>query len=357
MVCSRGVCLLLVTLTGCGISDLDVYRCLEPDKGHKDANGEPDPCHRNDDLAAGEACTGVCLPAPPTEWVGPALVWMGDEAAAPLCPEFASREGVTARRPPAVQPCATTCTCERPSGSCELPATVTASAAICPGNGSGVAQTSFDPPASWSGACTAENAIPAGKLCGGVPCVQSVTVDPLTVKESVCLPVEQPNVPPPPWGTFARACMSSETQPSCALHNEFCVPVAPGPEFKQCVYSRGDPALQHCPPSYPDKSVFYQDFVDNRSCTPCTCGAPEGSTCVGSIGFFSDLSCGAPLLGPPVSIDAVDSKCYDVPLGSALGSKSASEPTYTPGTCPVTGGEKGQIDGIKPLVICCESTL
>ena len=65
MLCSRGVCILVVALSGCGISDLDVYRCLEPDKGHKDANGEPDPCHRNDDLAAGEACAGVCLPGPP----------------------------------------------------------------------------------------------------------------------------------------------------------------------------------------------------------------------------------------------------------------------------------------------------
>ena len=172
------------------------------------------------------------------------------------------------------------------------------------------------------------------------------------------MPVEQPNVPPPPWGTFARACMSTTiVRTNCTLNKEVCVAVAPGPEFKQCLSRSGDPAVVHCPPSYPEKSVFYQDFVDNRFCTPCTCGASEGGTCVGSIGFFEDAACGVPLAGPFLTIDATGPTCVDIkPTGSALRSKSASEPTYTPGKCPVTGGQKGKIDGIGTLVICCEST-
>ena len=158
---SRRICFLVVALAGCGLSDLDVYRCQDPDKGHKDAQGEPDPCHRND-AAPGEACAGICLPGAFNDWVGPQLVWMGDEAAAPLCPEIAPLERFRVRRPPAVQPCATSCTCELPSGSCELPATVTASAASCPGNGSGVAQTSFDPPASWTAPAPPRTGSPPG---------------------------------------------------------------------------------------------------------------------------------------------------------------------------------------------------
>jgi hypothetical protein len=134
------------------------------------------------------------------------------------------------------------------------------------------------------------------------------------------------------------------------------VPVAPEPAFKQCISQTGNPAVLDCPPSYPEKNVFYDKFVDNRFCTPCTCGAAESSTCVGSIGLFSDAVCGTPLVGPTLAIDAISPKCHDVPIGSALESKSASEPTYKPGACPVTGGEKGQIDATFARVICCQGT-
>ncbi len=351
---------LLVALAGCDTSDIDLYSCVNPDKGHKDAEGKPDPCHHHDLDAgapgdAGETCSGVCVPFHPADWYGPALVWMGDEADAPPCPTSAPSEGFTARRPPATATCATTCTCGPSSGSCAPPATLTANSGTCQ-NAAGATHTSFDPPAAWNGDCTAANAIPLGQLCGGVPCVQSVTIAPLTANESGCLPIEAPNVTPPPWGTFARACSASEFAPPCSTNTDtVCLAVAPGPEFKRCIAQKGDPAVLQCPASYPAKSVFYENFVDNRYCTQCTCGATETSTCVGLIGLFSAPACGAPLAGS-LAIDAEGPKCHDVPAGSALGSKSASEPTYTPGTCPVTGGQLGQIDAAITRVICCQGT-
>jgi hypothetical protein len=354
--------LLFVGLAGCDLTNLDVYRCLDPNKGHKDSNGEPDPCHRNDLAAdagapgdAGETCAGVCLPQPPAAWDGPMLVWTGDEAAAPPCPASASTESFAAHRPPAGQPCAATCACAPPSGSCALPATLTTSAATCAGDSLSVPHTPFDPPVKWQGDCTTANAIPAGQLCGGVPCVQSVTIAPLTMKESDCLPIEQPNVPLPPWGTFARGCFVQRSPPLCNT-NGACVPAAPGPEFKQCLAAIDDHGARLCPPNYPDKSIFYENFVDERVCTPCTCGAPENGTCTGSIGLFSDAVCAAPLVGPTLSIDAKGPKCYDVPQGSKLGSKSASEPTYKSGTCPATGGQLGRIAAQTTWVICCQGT-
>jgi hypothetical protein len=352
---------LLVALASCDRSDIDLYSCVNPDKGHKDAEGKPDPCHHHDLDAgtptndAGESCAGVCLPPAPNLWAGPDLVWMGDEADAPPCPAVADYEGFTARRPPAGQPCATECTCASPVGSCAGPATLTAAAASCNDDGPGVMHSSFSPPPSWDGTCTAVNAIPPGKDCGGVPCVQSVTIGPLTVTESSCLPIETPSVPPPPWGTFARGCFAPGVT-ICAVTG-VCVPVAPAPEFKQCIMKEGNPAALDCPPSYPEKSVFYENFVDNRYCTPCTCGASEKSICVGSIGLFSDAACGALLGSTTLAIDATGPACVDIkPAGSALGSKSASVPTYKPGNCPVTGGNKGQIDAAITRVICCQGT-
>jgi hypothetical protein len=355
--------LLLVVVAGCDVMNIDVYDCPAPDKGHKNAKGQPDPCHHSDLTAvdagipgdAGDTCNGVCLVGAPDEWFGPELVWIGDEADAPPCPAIASAEGFTGRRPPAGQPCATTCTCGPPSGSCALPSTVTASSAPCPGTAPGAAHTSFDPPASWAGGCTAANAILPGQLCGGVPCVQSVTIAPLTVNESDCAPIETPNVTPPPWGTFARACLRKTIELGCVVSGEVCAVAPPGPEFKECVSQTGNPAFLKCPPGYPEKNVFYDEFVDNRYCTPCTCGATEKSSCVGSLGLFSDALCGVPLVGPTISIDATSATCVDInPTGSALKSKSASEPTYKAGICPVTGGEQGQIDANITRVVCCQ---
>jgi hypothetical protein len=361
--------LLLVALAGCDRTYLDVYGCQNPDEDHKDATGEPDPCHRNDPPAndagpagdAGGTCDGQCVPGLPENWRGPALLWVGDEAAAPHCSEVAGAplEVYTGYGDLDAPTTCGACACDAPIGSCALPATLTAAAASCAGDGPGVAHTSFDPPASWGGTCTASNAIPTGKLCGGVPCVQSVTIAPLTLTQGGCLPIEPANVQAPPvWKTFARACSPMTSTAGCGTEGGACAPRAPSSKFRICTHDRGKPSELPCPAAYPDRSIFYKDFVDGRTCEPCTCGAPEGSTCTASIGLFSDGACGAPLVVPIFSIDATGPACFDInPTGPALGSKSASEPTFTHGTCKASGGKPtGEASGDVATVFCCIGT-
>ncbi|MFS8069879.1 MAG: hypothetical protein ACMG6S_26235 [Byssovorax sp.] len=374
--------LLLVTLVGCvdtWDTTVDVFRCDNPDKGHKDANGDPDPCHRNDpdagdagDGDAGDAgdadppdavsttCDGQCVPAVPNQWFGPALVWMGVEVEAPPCPAVAPVESYTGHGDlGSVASFCGACACAPPSGSCELPATLTASASVCPGDGSGVTHTSFDPPANWGGTCTAASSTPAGKLCGGVPCVQSITIAPLTLKQDGCSPIEPTTMATPPaWGTFARSCITAPSTRVCGVVGELCAPMAPEPAFKLCISRSGDPekpALA-CPSNYPVRSVFYDELLDDRTCSPCLCDAPTGSTCTGSISIFDDSACSAPLIS--TKIGAAGPLCHDVPAGSALGSKSASEPIYSPGTCAPTGGvQNGSAVPDGATVFCCREPL
>lgn len=40
----------------------------------------------------------------------------------------------------------------------------------------------------WDGSCSSDNAIAAGKLCGGVPCVRSITISPPVIEENPCTP-------------------------------------------------------------------------------------------------------------------------------------------------------------------------
>jgi hypothetical protein len=299
----------------------------------------------NDAGDAGATCPGVCAPGLPLGWRGPALVWIGAKADAPLCSAVAGAPGefYTGYADPAGPPCGA-CKCEAATGSCELPATLTASAATCSDDGSGAAHTSFDPPASWGGTCTTANAIPAGKLCGGVPCVQSVTIAPLTLKQSGCLPIEPTKGPPTTWKTFVRACSADTNAPTCGTKAGVCAPVSPGPEYKTCTLKQGDPTNLDCPDTYPDRRVFYDD--PTPYCSPCTCGAPMGSSCAGSIDFFqNDVCSGAP--STSVSVHATGPTCADVALGAALASKAAGPLSYYAGSCEPSGGATAG------TVICC----
>jgi hypothetical protein len=111
-----------------------------------------------------------------------------------------------------------------------------------------------------------------------------------------------------------------------------------------CTLRSGDAAKLKCPMGYPDKSVFYDDPVPD--CSPCACGVPTAGSCTGSISLFQNGACGAQPF-QVVSVNAEGPMCTDVPSGSALGSKAASELSYSGGSCTPSGGV--------PLatVICC----
>ena len=286
---------------------------------------------------AGDQCPGhgLCAPGPIEAWLGPVLLWTGPEADAPLCPANAGFEVYSGHADPLGPPCGV-CTCAPAAGSCASSATLTAAAASCADDGPGVTHTSFDPPAGWDGTCTDMNAIPAGKLCGGVPCVQSVTIAPLTLTQGGCLPIHEPPQGPPTWKTFARACADAVYPSACGSNGSLCAPPAQGPEFKVCVHYGGNPSKITCPAAYPDKHIFHPG--PDPLCSACACEAPTGSTCGGSSSLFQNGTCGAPHVAS-ASIDAKGPTCVDVPPGSALGSAMTSAPSYYAGSCAPSGGD------------------
>lgn len=294
---------------------------------------------------AGATCDGRCAPGVPGGWYGPALIWIGAEDDAPPCPNVAAIEGFGGHGYPDEELHCGACTCAPPIGLCSLPTTLTAAAASCAADGSSVPHTSFDPPPSWEGTCTAANAIPAGQLCDGVPCVQSVTIAPLTLTPGGCLPIEPPSSPPPTGIRFVRTCSHPPRQGGCGVSDE-CAPATSEPGFKTCIGQRSWLELHppECPASYPDRNVFYEGSAPY--CSPCACGIPTGGTCNGSITLFKDSACGTPVV-PKVSIDSKGPTCTDVPPGSALGGKTASTPSFQGGYCTPSGG------ALFATVFCC----
>lgn len=364
---------------GCLAGNIDLgYTCQNPDKGHKDPYGMPDPCHYNDPdtgiaLDAGpvvaaatgvgaDACTGACSPAAPSGWGPPALLWFGDESNAPSCPDRAPTLGYRGytdlKRPFGCG----SCSCDPPTGTCGLPTTITASSTSqCPSDPFSATMTPFNPPSPWDGSCTALGAVPALAVCsGGVPCVQSLTIGPLSVHETECRPsLGSPVVPKnllSSWGTYAVECLGSGI---CLSSGELCTPTpdAFSGGFQQCIFHEGDVA---CPTdvqsTYTHKHVFYGDFADTRTCTPCTCGAPTGGVCKAEISIFADAVCSAAIhISTPVDSNA--DLCIGVLPGSALGSKSARQPTYTPGACRASGGAVlGTVTPTEPTTFCCTTS-
>ena len=294
-----------------------------------------------------ETCAGQCVPIPPYGWELPGLLWFGPELEAPACPvERAPVMGYEGHADPIDSPECPVCTCEPPTGECELPSSITAyTEPAC----AGATTYDFSAPDPWDGTCNSDITISAAQS------PKSVRIAQLTLTESGCKPPE----PPPPrgeatsWKTFARACRGYGFSP-CLDPGMLCVPTAePPPQgFLQCIYQKGD---LECPPGYPEKHVFYDDISDTRKCSECSCGAPEGGACVATVSVFHDGACGA-WRGEAV-MDSYIPKCVtlDDALGDALGSKQATPPVYEPGWCKPIGGEVlGSAAVVGPSTFCCQ---
>src|SRR5689334_8683990 len=101
---SQGVLLgaLLVAVGGCGqVMDLG-SNCDNPDPGHHNLLGVPDPCFDDGSLAS--SCAGECVPKAPVLWFGPDLLWMGPASEMPTCPDQAPQEGFRGHADPTGAP-------------------------------------------------------------------------------------------------------------------------------------------------------------------------------------------------------------------------------------------------------------
>jgi hypothetical protein len=322
---------------GCGNGDTTTGHDAGPDASDAGGGG-----------GGGSGCNGVCVAGPANGWDYPGLLWIGDEKNAPACPADAPALAFTGHADLDAPLDCGTCACASPTGTCSLPANMTANAAMC---GLGGVATPFDPVGGWTGACDSSVAIASGKLCGGVKCVQSLTVAPLKMTEGGCTPSQPPAQIQPVWKTYGLGCQRFPFMP-CQNGQSLCV-AAPPPGFRVCIFQVGDndcsdPVIG----PYTEKHVFYKSFSDTRACSACSCDAPSGSKCTSMVSIYTDGACSS--LAYSATVDATGPACHDLPAGSPLGSKSATPPAYTPGTCTPSGGVgTGVATPVTPSTFCC----
>lgn len=301
-------------------------------------------------MDSGQVCAGTCVPQAQSGWQGPALLWSGPKEKAPSCPAYAPKVLYQGNADPVAPNECATCTCGPPTGSCALPSKITGykSEKSC--------QESpdvfpFDPPPEWDGSCSANTLIPANT-------VNTLVIGPARLTETGCSPgtvVPEVTAPPPSWQTYALACYGQG--PQCKK-GDFCLSTAdPIPDgFGLCIFHEG---VELCPEAYPHQHVFYEGISDERACSPCECGPPVGSKCLGQIIIYQDSACTELFWGTNLSLTdlttcTLSDKPYPLPFPLPFGSKSGKPPIYLPGSCAAMGGEPiGAAIAMGPSTLCC----
>ena len=293
------------------------------------------------------SCEADCVSLP--RWLGPSLFTFGPSGDLPACPaDVAPNPGVELfdglSAPPLDCP---VCQCEDSETACSVPTGWHASAAKC-ADAESAWQTPFPAPAGWSGACASDNAVPPGALCGGVACVQSVTVESPQVIAAKCAPEAIGGGAPPPvtWATRARECLP-EVPAACPEAPPAC---RPPPGFSLCVYRGGDVP---CEEPYLERHLFHRTHEDHRACSPCDCGPPAGNACITFVTAYTDQGCGA-VAGAIHVASGESGGCFDLPAGFPLSAKTAEVIAAFPGSCDPSGGDPGgDAFPVLPVTVCC----
>jgi hypothetical protein len=122
---------------------------------------------------------------------------------------------------------------------------------------------------------------------------------------ATCAPDGSVVVPPASWTGEARVCKPGPTATKGTCNpDELCLPAA----TPYCIMFAGDAGEAPCPAGdwYVHRHVFYSGVNDQRGCTQCTCGAPDGATCsfpnpnlpVGSFDTTCNVPLGQPFFAP-----------------------------------------------------------
>jgi hypothetical protein len=238
--------------------------------------------------------------------------------------------------------------CQCGPAACVLPPGVIASeVATCPNDGPGAETVPFSAPIGWQGAC-----------------VEPPVIWDAAAESLIILPPElyacEPTTGSVPtagsvfWSMEARACRRVDPLERCNHPALACAPASGGVEggFRHCVFQDGE--HDECPSGYPDRMIFYRNIHNDLTCTPCTCGPPQGAGCEVSISVYSDTACTALLATN--NNPGVTPLCRDNLQPGDLRSMSATWLTNDPGTCEPAGGDSiGTATPTDPSTFCCMS--
>ena len=167
-----------------------------------------------------------------------------------------------------------------------------------------------------------------------------------------CTPERTAEIVPAVWTQRVVACATNEGTSSGCEGAQHCLPALADPLEAWCIHRDGE---HDCPVgAYAERSVYYADLEDDRSCTPCSCSAATGE-CSGRVSFsyFTPNLNGGTC--PGLSLEAT------LPLGDCItidavrDDRIAMLGTITPeGKCEAAGGDlQGAVTPGGAVTFCC----
>lgn len=174
---------------------------------------------------------------------------------------------------------------------------------------------------------------------------QSPPVEDVCLSASVdasCNVTDSSSVPNVSWGTTAQVCDGATSAGTC--DGGTCLPQAT--DFGSlCIVREGDHACPADTP-YTERTLYFQDFTDNRGCTACGCQT-TGWECeldleICSVSFFQ------------VTLNSGDGDEECLNSSNGDGVTILSQGFTQTGTCSTTGGAAtGGAEPEKPFTVCC----
>ena len=285
------------------------------------------------DCGAPECGEGVCVPAVPSGWSGPILLFQGPPSLAPECTGYLNEtafEGGTVPLQERLR--CSSCTCRETSGA-ECSALVTTySDASC------TTQTSE---ANVTAMC--RMASPQSLYFKA----EKVEIRATCVPSGGTLSAPQP----PTWEWDARGCGPSEPQSAGCHEGAICMPQRTG-EFEDthCVYREGN---QTCPVNYPAKRTYLTRMVDERQCPSCSCEPRDG--CPNTLAAYDNQSCttDGPALGYFHSLDEDPGTCRELSPNFTPVAMLLHEQFELAHCVGVPVELPGVIHGEDPVTVCC----
>lgn len=284
--------------------------------------------------ACGEAA--VCLPTLPLGWSGPVV--MVEESVETACGETFPTEILRGDDIVDLPELTCSCACSAPAGqTCPNPRFQNFSSTDCTPatNGSTLA----------TGSCTSS-------FSPSPPPGGSVRVDAGTATGGSCTPLAEEGRPPIE-AERRIVCGGASLESEGCRDGAACLPIPSGGfEPRLCIWAEGEVP---CPTGagFAETRTLYRDgYVDERTCSPCTCEPPSEGTCEGTSAIFSNSQCNNKKADLPH-----DGTCVMLsPPGFA--SVQLQESKLIPGTCEaslvVVAGEVLRRD---PVTVCCTPSL
>jgi hypothetical protein len=186
-----------------------------------------------------------------------------------------------------------------------------------------------------------------GWTIGGVE-----TTQPYVSTAGTCSAAASGAPQPASWNKTLDLCKVTDVGAGCGAGN-VCVPRPAAPfDNLACVEQSGK---VDCPAGYPQQTLYWEQFNDNRICSPtgCSCGAAAGQVCDFKVELYTAWKCDNAVVGTY----PLDGQCHATGFGNGYIGSTKIVGNIKGGSCEASGAPSitGAVNPTGAHSVCCNA--